>query len=671
MLQIQSVEHIEEQMSDTDRVVDEQRQKIEHLIEERAKVNTHLNSLIIPEIKNIEYKIHQMESVEAAKLKRLRELSEDAYKAVMWLRNNTSKFAHKIHEPLMLVMSSRSDEYVPYIENVVSFRDFLAFVCENIDDMNEFLTIVREELKLEVNAVHSAATNEVHFKPQTPIADMRQLGGEIYLLDCIEAPAPVVNYLCQANKIHNVLLGGENLSSNTAHLPPQIHTFFTPMCKYTVKTSKYSNQKITMSVGIESKQLLNVEINAKVLNELKQKREQRVRESDGIRNKRSKIELSIQASEQVCKEKFREKNDLQKKIHIYEEHKKKAERQREKLQRLSLETVDVDDAKGKFSETVKQALEKNQENIAKIISLYDNYGKCCVEARIAKARLDVFKANTRNLDVEIMNCTEEIDRRKSYCSRISDLLDQQKRQCKEKQTAAKKMTDNTQPSDGDKFTHTKQFSELPDDKNALLEEMEEIDAQIGVRSDNDQRTIDEYNEKRTIIEKLREDLAAANTNSGTVEHQMNEMHRKWFPKVQQMVDSINVTFGNFMSSMNCAGEIELICPTEHDYAQYGIEIRVKYRHNSDLCKLDRFVQSGKSIIQFSCISKCRNTYRAFSDFNYSIFDAFNFFKVVNEPLPLRFTVYRFSICPKCHSVAWMKSTRAWIEVMNVAFSKCS
>lgn len=594
MLQIQSVEHIQEQMSQTDQQVNDQRQKIEHLIEERAKVNTHLNSLVIPEIRNIEKRIHQMESVEAAKLERLRLISEDTYKAVMWLRNNTSKFAHKIHEPLMLVMSSRSNEYVPYIENVITIRDFLAFVCEDVDDMNEFLTIVREELKLQVNAVHSTATNAVQFKPQAPIAEMRQLGGEIYLLDCIEAPAPVVNFLCNTNKIHNILIGGEHLSTNTAHLPPQIQMFFTPMRKYTVKTSKYSNQKITMAVDIETKKLLNVEINAKVLNELKQKREQRVRESDGIRNKRAKIELGIQASEQVCKDKYREKNDLQKKIHIFEEHKKKVGRQREKLERMALEVIDVDDAKENFSQTAKQMLEQAQEKVTGITALYEEYGQSCLGVRIAKARLDVFKATTRNLDVEIMNCTEQMDRHKTYCSRISDLLDLQKRQCKEKQTAAKKMTDNTQPSDGDKFAYKKQFSELSDDKNALMEEMEEITEQISVRPGNDQRTIDEYNEKRERIEKLREDMAAVNSASGSVEHEMNALHRKWFPKVQQMAESINVTFGNFMNSMSCAGEVELIYPSEHDYAQYGIEIRVKYRHNADLCKLDRFVQSGKS-----------------------------------------------------------------------------
>lgn len=47
-----------------------------------------------------------------------------------------------------------------------------------------------------------------------------------------------------------------------------------------------------------------------------------------------------------------------------------------------------------------------------------------------------------------------------------------------------------------------------------------------------------------------------------------------------------------MSTMNCAGEVELIRASDHDYENYGIEIRVKYRSSEQLRPLDRFVQSG-------------------------------------------------------------------------------
>ncbi|KAG4065266.1 hypothetical protein HA402_012708 [Bradysia odoriphaga] len=47
-----------------------------------------------------------------------------------------------------------------------------------------------------------------------------------------------------------------------------------------------------------------------------------------------------------------------------------------------------------------------------------------------------------------------------------------------------------------------------------------------------------------------------------------------------------------MEMMGFAGEVQLICPNERDYADYGIAIRVKYRNDEQLQGLDRFVQSG-------------------------------------------------------------------------------
>lgn len=91
---------------------------------------------------------------------------------------------------------------------------------------------------------------------------------------------------------------------------------------------------------------------------------------------------------------------------------------------------------------------------------------------------------------------------------------------------------------------------------------------------------------------MKKDLHEQNKSTGELELEINRVHRKWFPKVQGIVKSINENFSSFMESMNCAGEVELIFPSDRDYEQYGIEIRVKYRSNEKMRALDRFVQSG-------------------------------------------------------------------------------
>lgn len=47
-------------------------------------------------------RIRSLEDVGEKRLETLRNYSEDAYKAVMWLRENRDLFQHPVHEPMML-----------------------------------------------------------------------------------------------------------------------------------------------------------------------------------------------------------------------------------------------------------------------------------------------------------------------------------------------------------------------------------------------------------------------------------------------------------------------------------------------------------------------------------------------------------------------------------------
>lgn len=582
-------------MQEIDENVNKLREGIQKLSAARTKLNSHINSMIQPAIRIIDDKIKGMESVEMAKLEFLRKLSKDTYDAVAWLRENQNQFQSKIYEPMILELNVRGEDYGRYIENVVSMRDFLAFTCENVDDMNKFMTILRKEKKLEINAVHSDASNEIRYKPQTPISDMRKLGGEIYMIDCLEAPIPILNYLCQVYKFHNILIGNNNLERKSDHLPNAIQLFFTPTHRVAVKISRYTNEKSLMSSLFKGKNFLNVRVSAKELQELKQARAQRVSESDATRNKRNECEVQMNDLNQRCTDKFKEKADLQKQIKQYEDLKRTIKQQENKVNRMEEDTVDIGVETEKFKQNSKKIIKDILKLRKNVVDAYDKLSQYDQNELSAKLCFNIFKNSTTNMDVEIIECNEEYDRRKTYFQRITELLNKHKKECKEKQVTAKKLTNNHQPSDGDKFPFKQQFDELPKERVELEEEIEDIENQINCRSADNQRVLDEYNEKLESIERLKNEINKINESAGNLEREMNEIHRHWYAKVQEMVTSINNNFSNFMSSMSCAGEVELIHPTEYDYEQYGIEIRVKYRNNANLAKLDRFVQSGKSI----------------------------------------------------------------------------
>jgi len=57
-----------------------------------------------------------------------------------------------------------------YLESFISFNDMRAFVCENSEDMNLFMDVMRDEQKLRINAVKTPpGFNLDTLKPRHPL----------------------------------------------------------------------------------------------------------------------------------------------------------------------------------------------------------------------------------------------------------------------------------------------------------------------------------------------------------------------------------------------------------------------------------------------------------------------------------------------------------------------
>lgn len=161
---IGSVDQVKKQMDEIEKGVEVTRKQIRLLTDQRGKLNYQIENRIKPEVVVIDRKISALNSVAEAKLNFLQQHQPDTYTAVMWLRKNQQLFRGRIYEPLIIEMNVKSNEYCKFIENTVKFQDMLAFTCEETEDMNRFLKMMRVEHKLKVNAVHSPASNGVRFK---------------------------------------------------------------------------------------------------------------------------------------------------------------------------------------------------------------------------------------------------------------------------------------------------------------------------------------------------------------------------------------------------------------------------------------------------------------------------------------------------------------------------
>lgn len=325
-----------------------------------------------------------------------------------------------------------------------------------------------------------------------PLNEARRIGGEIYLLDCIEAPLPILHYLCSAYKIHNVLIGNENLERKLELLPAGLSLFFTPTHRNVVKVSKYSQQKSMLSNEIRSKNLLNVRVNPRELEKLQQDREKLVRDRDNLYNKRNEIEAKINVLEAQCKTHFQEKSEHNKRILSLQQLQKRIGMQRQKLQRLQEQPVDLDVERDRLKCTSNAIAKKMLKFAEDSINVYEQLLSLELNETKARARLNIFKNSNANFDAELMQCNDELERINGYCDRIGAMLDRTKQETKEKQLVAMKLTGNRKPSEGDRFPYKQKFDELSNDRNELNTDMEDLEQQISCHSSNDQSVLDEY-----------------------------------------------------------------------------------------------------------------------------------------------------------------------------------
>lgn len=333
------------------------------------------------------------------------------------------------------------------------------------------------------------------FIPKVPINDVRKLGGEIYLIDCIEAPFPILNYLCQAYKLQNVLIGNESIEMKADMLPASLSLFFTPTHRVQKKVSKYSGGVSTMSNAIRPKNMLNVRVSKKEMEDLQAQKQKLMQERDKMFNKRNEVEASINVLEEQCKTNFQEKSEHSKRILEHEGLQRKVKQQQKKLQCFQNEPCDIEAEHERFSERVKVIIKKMLELNENSITSYGEMMKIELNEVRARARLGKFKSSTASFDAELLECNDEVERIKSYCDRIGKILDKTKQEAKEKQLVAMRMTENHKPSDGNKFPYKKEFDELSSDRQELREEMDDLEQQISCRSGNDQTVLDEYNER--------------------------------------------------------------------------------------------------------------------------------------------------------------------------------
>uniref|UniRef100_A0A665U7R8 Structural maintenance of chromosomes protein 5 n=1 Tax=Echeneis naucrates TaxID=173247 RepID=A0A665U7R8_ECHNA len=217
----------------------------------------------------LERRLSDMNNLLNAKEEKLRDRHRDTHAALQWLRQNKNQFTGNVHEPMMLVINVREHRFAKYVETHISFHDLRAFVFQKKDDMEKFMTEVRDKMNLKVNSI-SAPEESCSRRP--PSRNIERFGFFTYLREMFDAPDEVMSYLCHQYKVHDVPVGNDQTKAmiKTVIEEPYLKVLYTTEERYTVKRSFYSNKISTSNSAVQPSQYLTITVDAEEKQQLEQ-----------------------------------------------------------------------------------------------------------------------------------------------------------------------------------------------------------------------------------------------------------------------------------------------------------------------------------------------------------------------------------------------------------------
>ncbi|XP_050842808.1 structural maintenance of chromosomes protein 5 isoform X2 [Serinus canaria] len=535
--------------------------ELKKLQEEKANIDNDVSDLRAEknnqerEEKRIIDRLGQLNNIMHMKEENLKMRFRDTHSALMWLRNNKDKFKKQTCEPMMLE--------------------------------------VRDHQKLRVNAVCAPAESCAENLPSRPIEELHRYGFYSYLRELFDAPSPVMNYLCNQYRVHDVPVGTQKTRDMIERIIQETNLkhIYTAEERYIIKVSSYTKQTISSNTCLREAQYLTSSVDTEEIGHLENQRQD-------ISNTLKSLDARLTALFERQKLLDHKDNKLrQEKKALLERGNRRRQLESkigvkyDSLRQLEQDAIDLEKEFQLANVKIKEINKQKAELVTELMHLI----KRIIPLKVAKADLacqmtrvtaeknrlqSEYKAGTVQLRATQQRFHELDNRKQLLYEKCKELMKQAQHICR------------LGPDQDFPEEFKVAFQTLP---NTL----EEIDAFL-----NEEKTrascftglsasvVEEYNKQTQEIQQLTEYLEEKKNELYNYKQNISQVKEKWLNLLKVMIEQINGKFSKFFSSMQCVGEVDLHTENEEEYEKYGIRIRVKFHSSSELHELTPYHHSG-------------------------------------------------------------------------------
>ncbi|KAK0530042.1 Structural maintenance of chromosomes protein 5 [Tilletia horrida] len=509
-------------------------------------------------------KLASLDNVRQQRLTALQSADKDAFRAVLWLRDNQQLFSGKIYEPVLLEASIKDMRFAAAAESCLNWATFRTFVCETRSDYDIFTRELVDRQKLRLNVVEVENFDDNLLKGVYPPEVLRNYNFDTTAIDVVDAPAPVLKYLSHSSNLHRIPLSlmanpAPDLLETIAN-DGQIHRFVYGGINYSVTISSYGNRRSTTTTKPFAAKPRN--FGTAVDQNRKRELEQavldcntRAQESEGrlqqLMQREQVLKADLAKLDQQRLALTEETRAAQAARTQYEKDKNKLSTKKTHLQE-AVRRPSTETERSNIRQVLRR-LAADRANLAQDIKSHMiQQNKLRMEYDIHFLEILQHESNRTAFAEQFKKAQDKVESEKAA---LNDVMEREKASRRQ----AKALLERYQTL----------FNAAEPEITTMLNETPVQEDVIQKHSDNIASLTEEKQELDSVIKEIRD---------------------SWEPAIRSLVEEVSNKFSAAFDRIGCAGEIRVA--TERDYDKWGIEILVKFRDNEELQLLTGQRQSG-------------------------------------------------------------------------------
>ncbi|XP_051540633.1 structural maintenance of chromosomes protein 5 isoform X3 [Myxocyprinus asiaticus] len=547
--------------------------KLRNIQEEKAKLEGERLDLrrdkdeATGELRRLQNRLRSLEDMMRIKEEKLRSRFRDTYNALMWLRRNRDRFEGNVHEPMMLVINVRDPRHAKYIESHIPFNDLKAFVFQRQEDMEKFMTEVRDSLNLRVNGVIAPLESCAKRPPSRSLDSLKRFGFFSYLRELFDAPEDVMSYLCHQYRVNDVPVGTEKTKNMIEMVikEAQLRTIYTAEEKYIVKKSFYSNNVVSSNSALRPSQFLTTAIDADERQQLEEQlraAERQVQIIDDRMNAIHEQQAQLDRRDNELRAKKKQLSELKGKKRQLEQ---KISTKQDSLRQMQQNEINLQAVE---EETNAKTSAVNNKKVA-IMEEYLTYMKLKARLSMDKVYLALqsagLTAEKTKLETDCRDSSAELKRAEVAYTKLDQTKTNLLAQCKTLMRRASEICNMTPGETVVPEELHAAFSQLPDTLDEIDVMLNEEKARAECFTGLSDTVVEEYNRREQEIKNMEKELDDKTNALNTYRQNIAEAKERWLNPLKQLVDQINEMFSDFFRSMQCAGEVDLHSENEFGF----------------------------------------------------------------------------------------------------------